>query len=320
MSFAATLALVAAFEMERDRREAAEEPRASRFDWIWRAIAAAALTSLVAGLATGPFSTYHFQTYAKYGLFANIAATPIIAFIVTPALMIAVPAAAFGLEAWPLRVAEWGAEQILLIANWAQAQPGAVGAVAQFSPIWLLVCTFGLCGLCLAKGFARIPGAIVITLSVAGAALAPKPIAVVSRDAAMAGKSPGGFVRSQGNPESFELQRLSQSIGAAPDAPTKTLSEMALPVPGGRMAKLNGDTFLSIADPNATLKNACLPNAAFVLVAQRATSDACKQSLFLDGKQLKESGGLSLYMSNESLHIETVQERRGKRPWTQTPR
>ena len=170
MSFAATLALVAAFEMDRNRREAAEEPKSSRIEWLWRAAAAAALTSLVAGLATAPYSTYHFQTYAKYGLFANIAATPIIAFIVTPALMIAVPAAVFGLESWPLKVAEWGAEQILQIADWAQAQPGAIGAVAQFSPSWLLLCTLGICGLCLARGLARVPGAKLILLAVIGAA------------------------------------------------------------------------------------------------------------------------------------------------------
>lgn len=318
MSFAATLALVAAFEMERNHREAAEEPNASRLDWIWRATAAAALTSLVAGLATGPFSTYHFQTYAKYGLFANIAATPIIAFIVTPALMIAVPAAAFGLESWPLRVAEWGAEQILLIANWAQSQPGAIGAVAQFSPIWLLLCTLGICALCLAKGLARIPGAILILLAMAGVSLASKPIAVISADGAMAGKTSSGFVRTQGNPEGFELQRLSQSIGAAPDSQTKTLSEAALPIPGGHIAKLKDDVLLSVANKNATLNHACMQNAALIVIAQRDHSAACDQTLLLDSQQLKRTGGVSFYRSKDKLRIETVQERRGERPWTRT--
>ena len=125
-------------------------------------------------------------------------------------------------------------------------------------------------------------------------------------------------MRSQGNPEGFELQRLSQSIGAAPDAPTETLSEIGLPIAGGRMAKLNGDVYLSIADTNATLKNTCLPSNRIVVIAQRGKSEPCSQSLFLDSQQLKRSGGLSFYLSNEGLRVETVQERRGERPWTQT--
>lgn len=319
MSFAATLALVAAFEMERNRREESEEPKASRLTWIWRATAAAALTSLVAGLATGPYSTYHFQTYAKYGLFANIAATPLIAFVVTPALMVALPASVFGLQEWPLRVAEWGASQILNIADWAQGQSGAIGAVAQFSPIWLLLCTLGLCGLCMTKGLARATGGLLILAALIGAGLSPKPIVIVSADGAMVGALSDGFIRSSGKPEGFELQRLSQSIGAAPDAPTTILNETGLAIPGGRMAKLRGKIFLSLADKDAALADSCRAKEPLALIVQRGSKQACSQTLTLDRQELAQSGGVSIYLSKEGFKTETVRARRGERPWTKVP-
>lgn len=319
MSFAATLSLVAAFEADRSRREALAEPKPSRIIWVWRAIAAAALTSLVAGLATGPYSAYHFQTYAKYGLFANIAATPIIAFIVTPALMAALPASLFGLQEWPLRAAEWGAHQILAIAQWAQSQPGAVGAVAQFSPAWLLVFTLGFCGLCMARGLARAPGAILIAAALLGVALEPKPSAVISADGAIVAQIPGGFIRSSGKPEGFELTRLSQSIGAAPDAPMQLLSDAALPIAGGGMTKLRNGVLLSIADKKSSLKDRCRAGADLALIARRASDAACGDSIFLDKTQLNASGGVAIYLSAQRLHADTVRAHRGDRPWTKSP-
>lgn len=318
MSFAATLALVAAFELERNRREETDEPRASRLTWFVRIAAAAALTSLVAGLATGPYSTYHFQTYAKYGLFANIAATPIIAFIVTPALMVALPAALFDLQEWPLKVAEWGATQILNIAAWAQAQPGATGAVPQFSPVWLLVFTLGLCGLCLARGLARTPGILLIAASILGAMFEQKPVAVISADAAFVGAVPGGFISSAGNPDGFELTRLRQSIGAAPDAPMTLLGASALPISGGRMVKLRGGALVSIADKKTSLKNACRPGDTLALIAQARERLSCDHAILLNRQELSRSGGVTLYRAGNGLRIDTVRARRGDRPWTKS--
>ncbi len=319
MSFAATLALIAAFEADRNRREALAEPNPSRMTWAGRAIAAAALTSLVAGLATGPYSAYHFQTYAKYGLLANIAATPIIAFIVTPALMIALPASLFGLQEWPLRVAEWGAHQILAIAQWAQTQPGAVGAVAQFSPAWLLAFTLGFCGLCMAQGLARIPGAIFILAALLGAAMEPKPIAAVSAEGALVAKTPGGFIRSSGKPDGFELTRLSQSIGAAPDAPKQIFSDSALPIAGGGMARLRDGILLSVADKKSSLKDRCRPGMQLTLIARLPSHAVCSRSIILDRTALAASGGLTIYFSDQTLYFKTVRAHRGERPWTKAP-
>ena len=63
-----------------------------------------AMTSLVAGLATAPFATYHFHRVASLGLLANLAAMPIVTFIVMPAGLLALLAMPLGLEHWPLVV------------------------------------------------------------------------------------------------------------------------------------------------------------------------------------------------------------------------
>ena len=52
------------------------------------------MTSLVAGSATAPFSAFHFNTVAQYGLLANLLAIPAMGVVVMPAAVIAVLAGA----------------------------------------------------------------------------------------------------------------------------------------------------------------------------------------------------------------------------------
>ena len=87
MSFAATAALVALVESwpPRTREISAPWPivAVQRFGgWI----VAACTASLVAGLATGPFAMQHFNRTAVYGLFANLATSPVADFVMMPAL------------------------------------------------------------------------------------------------------------------------------------------------------------------------------------------------------------------------------------------
>ncbi|MCL4676560.1 MAG: ComEC/Rec2 family competence protein, partial [Pararhodobacter sp.] len=85
MSFAATVALVAVFAALRNR--ARGRPR-SRDGPVWRvmkAVATAALCSLVAGLATAPIAAAQFHRVTDYGLLANILSVPLMGLLVMPA-------------------------------------------------------------------------------------------------------------------------------------------------------------------------------------------------------------------------------------------
>ena len=131
-ALAATAALVALVEAwpKRVREISAPWPilAIQRFvGWITAAVAA----SLVAGMATGPFSMQHFNRTAVYGLVANLATSPVADFILMPALALGAALEPLGLGAPFLWLAGKGVEMMLAVGHWTAGLPGAVQTVAS---------------------------------------------------------------------------------------------------------------------------------------------------------------------------------------------
>lgn len=150
LSFAATLALVAAFEAA--RRLGWTTPPQTLRGRALRWFGALALASLVAGLATAPIAAFHFQRAAPWGLPANLAAMPVMSLVVAPALAAAGLAAPFGFSAPFLWVAGQGLEAILAIAETAAAWPGAHRLTGAARPEALPLYAAGGLWLCLWRG------------------------------------------------------------------------------------------------------------------------------------------------------------------------
>ncbi|NOT38964.1 MAG: DUF4131 domain-containing protein, partial [Alphaproteobacteria bacterium] len=131
MSFAAVVALIAAYEWWTARKIPDAEPpgilaRAGRM------LAAAAATSMIAGLATAPFAAFHFNRFSDYGVAANVIVTPIVSFIIMPAGVLALLLMPFGLEALPLAVMGEGIDWMLVVAHWVASWPGATQSVGAW--------------------------------------------------------------------------------------------------------------------------------------------------------------------------------------------
>ncbi len=101
MSFAATLALVAAYQYGLPWRSNKDSSLGMRVAlWGVREIFGLLLASLVAGFATTPYAAYHFHRLAPYGALANLLAMPVVSALVMPmgilGLLLAAYAAALG--------------------------------------------------------------------------------------------------------------------------------------------------------------------------------------------------------------------------------
>lgn len=127
MSFAATLALVAAYERGRPlfAHRPAEGLPARLLLKILAFFGALAFTSLVAGLATAPFGAMHFQRLAPYGLLANLIAMPAVSALVMPFGLLGVLLLPFGWDslAWPVMGA--GIDIMRAVSDHVAALPGA---------------------------------------------------------------------------------------------------------------------------------------------------------------------------------------------------
>lgn len=84
------------------------------------------ITTLIASLATMPFALYHFGQVSFIGSFSNLAAVPVLAFIVMPFGLISVVSMPLGLERIPLIVMGAGIDAILDLARWGAGLPHAV--------------------------------------------------------------------------------------------------------------------------------------------------------------------------------------------------
>ncbi|WP_082665985.1 ComEC/Rec2 family competence protein [Aureimonas sp. AU4] len=185
MSFAATAALVGAFgaytrwRSERDRARGAAERSFARS--VLLALTAAALSSLIAGMATAPYGVYQFQRIAPFGLIANVVATPIFSFWVMPLALIAALLMPLGLERLPLLAMGQGLELSFAVArhlaSWLPDQP--TGRISGTS----LVC-FTLAVLTLSFMASRLRW-LCLPLTVGGLLLlqpGPEPQAVLFED------------------------------------------------------------------------------------------------------------------------------------------
>jgi competence protein ComEC len=104
MSFAAAAALISAYsglnrwrELRLNRSGDAGERR-SMFSTPLIYVLGLGFTSLIAGLATAPFSAWHFHRVAPLGLVANLFAMPIVSFAVMPLALLCAILMPYGLE------------------------------------------------------------------------------------------------------------------------------------------------------------------------------------------------------------------------------
>jgi competence protein ComEC len=100
MSFGAVAAMTALVPlMHRRTRERAPGTVLERGAlWMGRAALGLVTTTLVASIATAPFSAYHFQNSNPYGLIGNALALPLVSLIVMPSAVLGVLAYPFGLD------------------------------------------------------------------------------------------------------------------------------------------------------------------------------------------------------------------------------
>ena len=125
LSFAAVIALVAAYEAIRDRpRGITAEPKWWRRPALY--VGGVLLTTIVATLGTAPFSIYHFNQLTTYGALANLIAVPVTSFWVMPVGLLAMAAMPFGLEGLPLAIMGAGIELIVGVAKTIAGWPGAI--------------------------------------------------------------------------------------------------------------------------------------------------------------------------------------------------
>lgn len=157
LSFAAVIALIAAYELARRNRENRDRPKRSRALALMLDIAT---TSVIAGLATLIFTAYHFQQTAPFGVLGNLMAMPVVSFVMMPAALLGTLLLPLGLEALPYAALGWSIEAMLWSAGFVRQLSGGFDPSPILSPLALVVALLALAWLAYFRTRVRVAGAI----------------------------------------------------------------------------------------------------------------------------------------------------------------
>ncbi len=319
MSFAAVASLVSVYEYLRSRFP--HPLSAGRWTFLTRKlllyIAGLALTALVAGAATAPYSLFHFHRVAVYGVLGNMIAVPLMGAVVMPSALLALLVMPFGLEHYPLLILGEALGIIDDVAAYVAALPGAVRLIAAPHEMALPLITFGGLWLLLWRRPWRLAGLAGVVIGVfLVSAGQPRPMILVERRAAnMALRDDQGrlavlFARKG----SYSISRWLEADGDG-RKPSQALNRTAYSCdPRACIARLANGTKVAFIRHVAALDEECANDG--IVISQRPIRRPCTGArLVIDRFDVWRNGAYSVMAKGGQLHVLNVRQSRGQRPW-----
>jgi competence protein ComEC len=320
MSFAATLALIAAYAHGLPTARAGTDTSLGARAALWgvNEVIGLVLASLVAGLATTPYAAYHFHRLAPYGVLANLLAMPVVSAWVMPMGILGVLAIPFGFDGIFWRQMGYGIEWMDTVALWVASLPGAFGRVTSFGTGPLLLATAGLLLIGLLKTPLRWSGAIFVALAVVVAARTPRPDILVAGDGrAFAVRGADGklaFHRNGG--DTFAMREWLAADADGRNERDPKLGDGITCDPSGCIGKLPDGRLVSYALAPDAFEEDC--RRAAVVVATQDPPAECAATVI--GRKLwRERGALMLRADGAGFVLESAHPPNFDRPWVPRP-
>jgi len=326
MSFAAALALVAAYEAALEKgwlRPSGSEAPVGRGVLLYAA--GVAFTTVIASAATAPFVLYHFNNVAKFGLLANLVAVPVTALWVMPAAMLSFLLLPFGLEGLALVPMGWGTDLVIVTADWVAGLPDAT-KVLPTPPAWALAAVAGGgVWLCVLRGRTRLAG---IAAMAAGALTLTRPAPadlVISADGRLAAVrlQDGGYAFSTLRRGSFEREGWLAHAGFRADQAVSWRRDGnetgGLRCDGQGCVLARGGRRVVIAEGPAALAEDC--GRADLVISLVPAGRRCREAgRVVDYFDLWRKGAHAVHVTARGIRVEAVNDTRGNRPWVLKPR
>lgn len=320
MSFAATLALVAAYQHGLPWGANHDSQLGARVAlWGVREMASLILASLVAGLATTPYAAYHFHRLAPYGVLANLLAMPIVSALVMPMGILGVVSMPFGFDAPFWQLMGQGIDWMNAVALWVASLQGAVGRMPAFGVGPLLLGTAGLLFICLLRTPLRWGGAFVATGAIAWALTTSQPDILVAGDgqtAAFRGTD-GRLVVLRAGRDTFAIKEW---LAADADARVPKVANLGKGVTCdavGCIGRLGDGRLVSMVLGTEAFTEDCA--RATVVISERESPPGCRATV-IDRAIWQSYGAVALRWTGDRFTQTVAVPRSQERPWTHRAR
>jgi len=318
MSFGAVVALVATYEALRGPISTHLAGGGFRRR-IALYFATLALTSVIAGLATGAIALYHFGRIAHFGLAANLVAVPLTGLWIMPWAVIACALMPFGLESLALTPMSWGLEVVIATAGKVASWPGAVTHVPAMPGFGLILVALGGLWLCLWRGRWRWGGMAALLAGLLTIPLAPRPDILISDTGRLMAVrlADGGLGLSSRRVERFTAERWLRADGSI--EPRSWLSRKGRGGPLkcdslGCIYRRGKETVALLWDGRAIAEDCRTASVVISAVPVRRRCPAAHT--VIDRFDLWRNGAHALYFEPAGPRVVSVTDARGVRPWT----
>jgi competence protein ComEC len=317
MSFAAVAGLVMVFDYLRPwmsawHRQAGLTKRAALY------LLSVSLTTVIATVATAPFTIFHFQQFQIYGVIANALAVPLSAFVIMPAAVLALVLMPFGLEQWPLVAMGAGVDAMIDISVWVAALPYALVKIPAPPPAALPCFMAGIMLLFLVKGVLRYAAVVPLIACILMIAAWRQPDIVVAPGFDLAGvrAEDGSLYVSSLRREKFVREKWESNYGLQEG------SALAWPKEG-QAGPLNCDEAACRAEINGKrvsfLKNPGVVEeecrwAALALSFNPVNKRDCGVPV-IDKFTVLDEGAQAVWLG-DAITIQNAEKIRGVRPWS----
>lgn len=302
LSFAAVVALVAAYEWKSQRSE-----RRSGWRKVLIYFIEIGFTTLIATAATTPFTIALFNRFTLQAILANLIAIPLTGLWIMPLAVVATLSLLVGGWGWAFTALGWGLTLLTNCALRISALPGAIILVPTPSPFFIIAITLGGLWICLWQKSWRKWGIIPIGLAIASLYFTHPPDALIAGDGSLIAVRQGRTLwlsseRQASLYKAFWIKELGLSQTHlwptryfAPDTQTLFVDKRWI---HKKEAQTLCDRY-KIMVTNGYLKRYCQPN-----------------QIIIDRNDLREGGTLALWFNPSGIIIQSVRRTFGSRPWS----
>ena len=317
LSFAAVVALVAVYEASADSlRRFTARPGIARRVIIYFSLLA--MTTIVAGVATGFVAYYHFGRITHFGLVANLLAVPVTAIWIMPMGVLACLSMPFGVEGPALGLMGDGIDVMIHVARAVAGWPGAVTTMPAMPSLSFAIMVAGGLWLCLMQRRWCWAGLGVFGI---GALLIPfgsQPDILISESGKlMALKlADGRLVLSRKNREKFVAESWLRENGQAEKIFWRDITGTDNSLrcdPAGCIYRSNGHRIAFVRDISAVDEDCRL---SVLVVSPIRIGRRCRRiTRVIDFVDLRQGGAHTVRLEPEGTRVLSVNADRGDRPW-----
>ncbi len=323
MSFAAVVALIAAYEELTPRQGAWKQAHPGFWPEAGLYVFGVVMSTLIAGTATAIYGIYHFNRFAVWSVAANMIAVPLTGFWVMPWALLMFLLLPLGLEAIALVPMGWGVEGVNMVAVWVASWPSSA-VTLPILPLWAMVTfTLGFAWLCIWRRRWRLWGLAPMAVALAAMTFArPPDLLVDGRGDAFAVRTQDGRLLLNG--KGGRILKDTWSRRAGPEAPERWPKRSS-----SRDGRLRCDELGCVWRVDgrvvALVKDEDHPEAACagadVVISSVPLRGACRGTkVVVDRFDLWRRGPHALWFRPDGgVRIETVAGWQGDRPWAWHP-